>query len=488
MIALGGLVRGFIDTATRVARPGRAWRLAALAAIMGSTPTTAAWQGSTVAITNVTVIDVVEGAARPHTTVVVRGNRITAVGPADSTAVPNGARVVDARGLYLIPGLWDMHVHSAVAADRELPMYLALGVTGVRNMHSTVDTALELTLAIKRRLAAGTLLGPRFIANGPIVDGPNPIQRGSVLLRTPARARAVVDSLARGGADFIKVYERLPRDVYLAIADQAKRLRIPFAGHVPVALGVIEAADAGQRSVEHASALNADCSTRTDSIRSRMEKEPASLEDYIRLQAAMARAWSAERCAPVIAALRRNGTWVVPTLGLFRVTVNADLVLADTAAMAVVPLPRRQQWIASARERPAALREADSTLLEAGRSAVRALRQAGVPLLAGTDVGNEFLIPGYALHMELAALVDAGLTPTEALRAATIEPARFLQATDSLGAIRRGALADLVLLEANPLQDIRHARRVRGVFANGRYLDRVALDDLLRKASAGVPR
>ena len=129
------------------------------------------------AITHVTLIDGTDPAPRPDQTVVLRGRHIVAVGPASATAVPRGSRVLEGRGRFLVPGLWDMHVHSAASAEREFPVYLALGVTGLRNMHTTVDTALALTSAIRREVAAGRLVGPRFIANGPIIDGPRPAQR-----------------------------------------------------------------------------------------------------------------------------------------------------------------------------------------------------------------------------------------------------------------------------------------------------------------------
>lgn len=432
------------------------------------------------ALTNVTVIDVRDGTRHRNRTVVIDGTRIAAVGPSGDVAIPNGALVVDARGRYLIPGLWDMHVHSAGAAERDLPVYLALGITGVRNMHTSADTALELVAAIKRRIADGTLRGPRFIANGAIVDGPMPIHPGSIALGTPAAARAAVDSLAAAGADFIKVYDRLPRDVYLAIGEQAKLRGIPFVGHLPSAVRVAEAAIAGQRGIEHAGALSFECSPRGDSIRADLLAHPvSSYEEWVRTKGALARTWTVERCASAIEALRRNGTWFTPTLAVYWGAVHADSVLANARALAVVPVDVRRRWEADARESPEWRRDADAAILEAGTNTVRALHRAGVPLLAGTDTGNPLLIPGYSLHKELELLVSAGLTRLEALQTATINPARFLEATDSLGAVERGKLADLVLLDGDPLADIRNTRRIRAVVANGRYYDRAALDALL---------
>src|SRR5687768_5702174 len=236
----------------------------------GALATSDAATAAPFAFTHVTVIDVTGGPSQTDMTVVITGNRIGTIAKSDAGPAPAGVQVIDATGKFLIPGLWDMHVHSAASAEREFPGYLALGVTGVRNMHTTVDTALGLTGAIRRRLAAKTLLGPRFVSNGPIVDGPRPAQRGSVAIGSPDAARRAVDSLAAGGAEFIKVYNLLPRASYLAVVEQAKRHKIPVVGHVPFELRAEEVADAGQRSVEHLDGLDFACSTRNDSLRANL--------------------------------------------------------------------------------------------------------------------------------------------------------------------------------------------------------------------------
>jgi imidazolonepropionase-like amidohydrolase len=435
------------------------------------------------AFVGVAIVNVSNGELLTDQTVLIEGSRITGAGPRGRVAVPRGARVVDARGKYLIPGLWDMHVHSATSVEWHFPLFLAHGVTGVRNMHTSVDTALELTQAIKRRLASGALPGPRFIANGAILDGPVPLFAGAVRLGDAAAARPAVDSLAAAGADFLKVYQRLSRETYFAIAEHAKRRGIPFAGHVPGAVRAAEAADAGQRSIEHILALNLECSSQGDSIRAvQRARPPANYEDFLRLQHAFARSWSLEHCAPAIAALRRNATWFVPTMVIYWTEAHGGSALADRTTVSLTPPETLRQWDALDRDIPAWRREADATILEAGMATVRAFHDAGVPLLAGTDVGNPLLVPGYSLHRELELLVASGLTPLDALRTATLNPARFLEATDSLGTIASGKLADLVLLDANPLVEIRNTQRIAGVVLNGCYLDRNALDALRMRA------
>lgn len=223
-----------------------------------------------VAIRAVTVVDVMNGSVRAKQTVVVAGNRITAVGAADQVRIPDDADLVDATGGFLIPGLWDMHVHSVanVTVDRSLEsvaaqdwhfsLFLAHGVTGVRNMNDgTGDVTLELTKAVRRRLAEGDHRGPpRFLTAGPSVDGDPPLGSNSVVVRTAAEARAAVEQLVSNRADLVKVYENLSREAYFASLDEARRRGIPVDGHVPFRVTPEEAADAGQRTAEHPEALS----------------------------------------------------------------------------------------------------------------------------------------------------------------------------------------------------------------------------------------
>jgi imidazolonepropionase-like amidohydrolase len=240
-------------------------------------------QSPTVAVRGVTVVDVRDGSLHPEHTVLVAGNHIAAVGPVPEVAVPNDAETVEAAGRYLIPGLWDMHVHSvakvavdgtneSVAAHEwHFPLFLAHGVTGVRNMNDrTGDVTLELTKSVRRRLAHGDLRGPpRFLTAGPSVDGDPPLATNPVVVRTAAEARAAVEQLASNGADLVKVYENLSREAYFAIVDEARRRGIPVDGHVPFRVTPEEAADAGQRTVEHPEALAAGCSTAAEAERKR---------------------------------------------------------------------------------------------------------------------------------------------------------------------------------------------------------------------------
>jgi imidazolonepropionase-like amidohydrolase len=456
-----------------------------------------------VAISGVTVVDVRDGSLRPECTVLVAGNRITAVGPADQVRTPDDADLIDAAGCFLIPGLWDMHVHSVAnvaldqgiesvaAQDWHFSLFLAHGVTGVRNMNDgTADVTLERSKSVRRRLAEGDLRGPpRFLTAGPALDGDPPLGSNPVVVRTAAEARAAVEQLASNGADLVKVYENLSREAYFAIMQEARRRGIPVDGHVPFRVTPEESADAGQRTAEHPEALAAGCSTAAEAERKRFA---SVLADYnslperekflamFRHTRALYDSRDPTACASAIEAYRRNGVAVTADLVAYHHVVHAKQVLADAARMRLVPREIRRNWekwldSETTREFQSILGPIVPLELEN----VRLLNKAGILLLAATDVGVPLQVPGISLHVELERLVEAGLTPLEALRTATLNPARVLDMTDSLGTVEAGKLADLVLLDADPLADIRNTQKIRAVVANGRLYRRAELDQLL---------
>jgi imidazolonepropionase-like amidohydrolase len=464
-------------------------------------------QSADVAIRGATVVDVAGGTLVPDQTVLIAGNRIVAVGPSGKVGIAPGADVIDAAGAYLIPGLWDTHVHSVrsptavweetsiARVEWHFPLFLAYGVTGVRNMNdATADPTLELTNSVKRRLAEGELLGPRLLASGPYIDGDPPLGEGAVVVRTEAEARAVVDRLADAGADFIKPYENLSREAYFAIMDQARRRGIPVDGHLPFRVTAEEAAAAGQRTVEHPEVMAGGCSADAEAVRDRFARvlsdDFASLpeNEQFLVQFRLYRAFYDTRdpaaCEPTMEAFRRHGVAVTMDVVAYHHIVHADEILADTASMRLVPHAVRRDW----EERPAGerFREFQSILrpiIPLELENVRLLHEAGVTLLAATDVGVPLQVPGISLHRQLLRLTEAGLTPLAALRTATLNPARVLGLADSLGTIEAGKLADLVLLDANPLTDIRNTQRIRAVIADGRLYRRADLDRLLAEVA-----
>ena len=308
-------------------------------------------------------------------------------------------------------------------------------------------------------------------------------------MRTAAEARAAVEQLASNGADLVKVYENLSREAYFGIMDEAQRRGIPVDGHVPFRVTPEEVANAGQRTAEHPDALAAGCSTAAEAERKRFA---SVLADYnslperekflamFRHTRALYDSRNPAACASALEAYRRNGVAVTADLVAYHHVVHAKQVLADAARMRLVPREIRRNWekwldSETTREFQSILGPIVPLELEN----VRLLNKAGILLLAGTDVGVPLQVPGISLHVELERLVEAGLTPLEALRTATLNPARVLDMTDSLGTVEAGKLADLVLLDANPLADIRNTQKIRAVVANGRLYRRAELDQLL---------
>jgi imidazolonepropionase-like amidohydrolase len=464
-------------------------------------------------ITHVTVIDMSGAPPKPGMTVVTSGDRIMAIGPTDRQSLPQNAVVVDGSGKYVIPGLWDMHVHSTFDRYERtvvLPLYIANGVTGVRDMAADCFTACadqdtsydprhgptaELVRRWKQDIGAGTLLGPRMVVASAMLDGPHPLWPNGLAIHDTAEARSAVRQAQSRGADFIKVYSGLSRANYMAIADEAKRRGIPFAGHVPDAVSLEDAADAGQVSMEHLLKMSEACSSRraeADERIRRIAAQPAHSPAAMRAQIlGMAQllngSFSLEACAPLLQRFVRDHTWHVPTL-----TANRGIYFVFDSAF--THDPRRQYmasedtawWQARARYATAMFKATDwpsaTLVFQHSVQIVGAMHRAGVGLLAGTDVSNPWVYWGSSLHDELALFVDAGLTPFEALQTATIEPARFLHATDTLGTVEPGKVADLVLLDADPLADIHNTQRIHAIVVRGKLIDSAGRERLLLDA------
>jgi imidazolonepropionase-like amidohydrolase len=429
-------------------------------------------------IAHVTVIDVVNGQALPDMNVVVEGERIKQVGLASQVKIPEGAQVVDGAGKFLIPGLWDMHVHTffgeqaPAGRDVTLPLFVANGITGVRDMGSNLDEVLQ----ARADIAAGKLLGPRMVVAGPMLDGPKTQFPASIAITTPEDGRRAVDMLVARGVDFIKIQSYVPREAYFAIVDECKKKNIVFVGHVPDAIRGSEASNAGQKSFEHLIGIFEGSSTTEDELLKGPKGPGKFLDTY-----------DAQKEAALIALLAKNQTWQCPTLFWERGQwlVDAIDITKDPDAKYVPALWRDQLW---PRFTKSIIKEMDTDPLPVREKfvtheldIVRKLNDAGVPLLAGTDTPAGIdVIPGFSLHLELIRLEQAGLTPLQALQTATINPARFLDKTADFGTVEKGKIADLVLLAANPLDGIHFTQSIAGVVLNGRYLSRQDLDAMLK--------
>ncbi len=456
---------------------------------------------SGIAIEHVSVVDVVRGRTEPDMTVVVQGRRVVAVRPASGIALGDSVVRVPGTGKFLVPGLWDMHVHAFgtgpfAYAARTLPLFVANGVTGIREMWG--DLAVAAT--IRAGVHSGTQVSPRWIAAGNLVDGQHPWWPGSVVAGTPRQATWVVDSLARAGAGFIKVYSLLDPLTYEAILTRARQDRLRVAGHVPFSVPARRAAELGQVSFEHLFGIMEGCSRADESIRAdrtrwlaaRASGAPRYRNPFfdVDIYRRILTSFDASTCRALLRTLAARGTWQVPTLVVNRVFAQlGDSSFTADPRQAYLPAEATSPWqrlAVTTRAEPARDRALEAAYFRKQLEVVGLMARLRVPILAGTDTGNPFTYPGFSLHDELELLVRAGLTPAQALRSATYLPAAFLGATDSLGTVAPGKLADLVLLEGNPLQQIANTRRIAAVFANGRLFRRPELDTLLARARAAA--
>lgn len=441
--------------------------------------------------THVTVIDMTGAPPRPDMTVVITGDRITELGRSETVRAPEGAQVVDATGKFMIPGLWDMHVHWFHKGY--LPLFVANGVTGIRLMWGV-----PFHQQWRQEVEGGALPGPRLAIASAIVDGPKPIWPGSIAVGTDAEARQAVIRSKEGGADFIKVYSRLPREAYFAIADEAKKQGLPFAGHVPGSVSVAEASDAGQKSVEHFTNLLEACSTREEELRK------ASADAWLNLpegQAFPSRAvlrpltrltldtFSPEKANALFARFARNHTWQCPTLTVLRnMAFIKDPAIHKDPRVKYMPPGMASGWDPTSgfrlKDRTDEDFELSKSVYKKHTELVAPMRRAGVEFLAGTDVLNPYCFPGFSLHDELTLLVEAGLSPMEALQAATLNPARFLGKEKDLGTVEKGKIADLVVLEANPLEAIGNSRKIDAVVTAGKLYPKAELQKMLADIEA----
>jgi imidazolonepropionase-like amidohydrolase len=441
----------------------------------------AADTGRAIALTHVTVIDATGAGPRPDTTLIITGERITALGRSAEVPIPHGAKILDLTGRFLIPGLCDMHVHSG-AADINLPLYIANGVTTVREMWGQPDHH-----QWRDEIEKGTLLGPRSVIAGNLIDGSPelwndqaPRPAAPIVVTNEAEARRAVRRVKREGADFVKIYSRLSRAAFHAIADEARRQRIPFCGHCPDVVPIAEAGDAGMRSFEHLDGIWWSTSGRQREIEreiAAMRIDPAdAYGSWFRqigvLEWKAATSYRPEKADALFTRLRRNRSWQVPTLTMLQ---HLDIPGgADDPRLKYVPREEAGFWAqwtdALARGRTPEQVAQHRELFECRLRLVGAMHDAGLPILAGTDTGTTYIFPGFSLHDELALLVRAGIGPLHALQAATREPARYLGLEDSLGTVQRGKIADLVVLDADPLADIRNTQKIHAVLTRGRLI------------------
>jgi imidazolonepropionase-like amidohydrolase len=384
-----------------------------------------AQKNNTLVIAHVTVIDCTGAAAKPNSTVVVRGGLISAVGPRETVTVPTGARVVEAKGKFLIPGLWDMHGHLTDATEEAFPLLIMNGVTGVRDMGGDLAQIDRW----RSEIDSGMRVGPHILRAGPFVDGPKEGVSNRLTVRTPKEARLVVRDLKAKNVDFIKVHNALPPEAFFALMDEARKEHIPVAVHLPKGVSSAEASDAGAASLEHIETINESSLWRKGATAKTVEQ---AVDENLGATG-----------QELFQRFVKNGTWFVPTLVAYE---RGFVLWSDDPQSLKSRLDVHEKQI----------------------ELVRMMHKTGVQIMAGSDFSDWALVPGVDLHNELALLVEAGFSPLEALQAATLSPAKFLGRTDTYGTIQVGRVADLVLLDMNPLEDISHTRKIHAVVLGGR--------------------
>jgi len=451
------------------------------------------------AITHVTIVDMTGAPPRADQTIILKKERIAAIGTSHAVAIPSGAQVLDAHGKFLIPGLVDMHVHLTAAGEPDgsrkfvLPLLLANGITSVRDMGGYLESLIPL----RHEIEEGKRLGPRIVTPGPYLDGSPPSFEPSMVVTNRVQANEDVHQLVLRRLDFIKIQSLLSRDAYFAIAEASKQEHITFVGHVPDRITAAEAADAGQHTIEHLTNVLRGCSRDEPKLMReqvyiplKQEAPQQSRERLVRWRQELLDSYSPENAAALIARFREKDVWHTPTLILLKNDAFPTLENTDASDDRAKYVPARtlDTWRKTRSVQMQFVSPQDSQLnarlLQKSMNLVAEMQEAGVRILAGTDSPAPFVFPGSSIHDELQLLVEAGLTPVQALQSATRSPAEFLHATKDLGTIEQGKFADLVLLDANPLQDITNTTAIRAVVANGRYFDRAALDHLLATAQA----
>jgi imidazolonepropionase-like amidohydrolase len=475
------------------------WCLLAILCLVLSFSCSRRQSSGPLAITHVTLIDATGAEPKSDVTVIVADKKIQSIAPSGAAKLPDDAQIIDATGKFLIPGLTDFHLHITGAGEptgsREffIPLLLANGITTVRDMGGY----LQALVPLRQEIRSGKRVGPEIFSPGPYLDGDPPSFQPSLVVTNATQATDAVQSLVAQGVDFIKVQSILSRTAYFAIADAAKQQHISFVGHVPDRVTAAEASDAGQKSIEHLTGVLRACSS----------VEPRLMEEQFRggpknetPQGSHARevAWEREllstysdkTCDALIAKFHANQTWQTPTLVLLRhdayPTPQSDAAVAEVLRYA--PKSIVQKWLEVRKKQdqfatPAEF-ELRNQLFTRSSQVVAKMQSAGVGVLAGTDSAAPELIPGNSLHEELALLTEAGLSPMQALQATTRNPADFMGVIQKQGTIEAGKNADLLLLDANPLDDIRNTKKIRALVIHGKLLDRAALDDLLAKVTA----
>lgn len=456
----------------------------------------------TYAITNLTVVDIYNGDKKVMD-LLINGERIAGLSLAGVLALPKHTRVIDGRGLFALPGLWDAHAHIAIFpedAKQRAKLYVANGVTSIRD----TGGRLEDLLALRRHSDRPGIVAPRLRFAGPIIDGTPRISHGgpekadiSVEVNTPAEAIKMVDKLAKHGVDFIKPYQFLRPDVFKALVQRAQHYQLPLAGHIPSQMTIPEVLALAEYDIQHIAGNLVNVvfegvkdghplPDRGKILAARTDESAEELVRQFHFEATVTpNEMDAEKMVALAQQFVRRGAWYTPTLssatGFEVLGLQDDPFVTNSKQYRCRQKRRAMQQSDDLDQREQAtwgkVVDQRRLLAEYNLHWVNQLHQAGVPILAG---GESAAVVGFNIHLELQALVKAGLSPLEALQAATLNPARFFRITDELGSIAVGKLADILIVDKDPLEDIANTRRIHSVVSKGQLLDRQALDQVLQ--------
>lgn len=434
-------------------------------------------EARTVAFVDVNVVPMNQIEVLEHQTVIVSNGHIVDVGETAGIKIPDDALRIDGKSHYLLPGLTDMHVHQWSQGD--LLLFLANGVTTIRNMWGT-----SRQLVWRSKIAKGQLLGPTIYTTGPLLDGKPPIWNGSKVIETAKEAEEEVAREKNAGYDFIKVYNGLSVEVYDAIITTAKKYGMPIAGHVPTKVGLDHALKAGQNSIEHLTGYFD--AVEADNAPFKGKHDPQSrygAPDYI----------DEAKIPQVVMDTIRAGTWNCVTL-----VVNQKFIPPEET-LQVLRRPEMKyaspldlaSWDPSKDFRLKTMTASDFEKVRKGDKLrlklTKALHDAGAHVLLGTDTPNPFVVQGFSIHEELRNLVQAGLTPFEAIKAGTSDAAQFLNATQEFGTIEVGKRADLILVDGNPLGNVSNLSHRIGVMVLGQWFTEMQIQNMLDELVATYP-
>ena len=417
-------------------------------------------------ITNVNIVDVKTGKILKNKTIAIDNNRITAIydkeiGGSDSTVV------IDGKGKYLIPGLWDMHAHYKWNRIDTEPLLIANGITGVREMWGDMPEYVK----VPKNTPQEGVVSPDIYFAADFIDGNPPAFPGSLIVTNSAEAVAAVNNQVEKKVDFLKVYSMLTEEAFMAIAIEARKRNIPFAGHIPNGVSIYKAIEAGMASSEHLYGFLNACSTVDTS------------------NEALVITFSEKRFDSLCSVLAKSNMWICPTLVVNRAqSYLNDSIFINDSRIAYLPGYVLEIWNQkmNAYTKSQINNFANSTrvryLFEL--SLIGKMNEKGVKLLAGTDCPNPYVFPGFSLYDELSLMVKGGMSALEALRSATINPAIFMNKKADFGSVEVGKLASLVLLNKSPLENIENTKTIETVIVRGKVYNRGALDLMLEQAKS----